>query len=555
VNYGLQRLAGLALLLLSACGGGGGNPTPPQQPPDNQPRLTLSASSISFQLPSPFEVNAPAAVTLQGNISPLTGLSGTLYILIDAGDPAIISVDATNFVVANTLTGSLIVTPTSPTTHNPGVYQTAVAVTACMNSPNCSSGVINGSPFTVPVTYTVPSNVVRAGVAPGVVLAMRSTAVVLRGSGFNNVTSVQFGGAAATTFTRISDTEIHATVPSLAAGSYPVSINGGSIPFPVSLAVVTEPAYAPAQLNYPTALDSNFGVGEQVVYDSLHNAFFVLVRESLTRKMLYRYAYTTSWAVTASLDVTTYRDLDLSFSGDRLYLTLPDRISVLDPVTLQSLNTISRPAGLSTVDEFRTLALANDGYAAVTMLIPSSGPTLFMMSTVDFKFTRTPCCATGGATPLATADGSRVAMNAFDFNNSYIPSTAHFVGDLLISPAPLVPRAFGCTVFQGGTTQCDTVVNRANNTILGYLAAPSPGFTSGSDLWATVAYTLDAANVVNVWNITALGSNGKYPLIGSHAVANYNGNSVQDTLAGTGTLDGHTQFVATRAGVLVIPIP
>lgn len=531
----------------SGSGGGGGGPSP------NQPRLTLSASALNFQSPSPFQSFELAPVTLTGSIGTINGLSGTLYIVIEVGNGSIIT--AGNFTITGETTGQVVITPAIPSTLGPGVHQTTVTVRACMNSPNCSSGLINGSPITIPVTYTVPANVLRASVTPAAVAAVRTSEVVLRGAGFNNITSVQFGGAAAVTYTRISATEIRATVPSLAAGTYAVSINGGAVAFNAALAVVAEPAYAATTIALPAGVTAN--EMDRPIYDAPRSALLTVVRMSGGAKTLYRYVHAAgAWTQTGSIDVSDIRDLELTPAGDRLYLVRPTQIDVLDPVTLQVTATISRPSTYGPADEFVSLGIANDGYAVVTGTFPGSGHVAaHMMATTDHAFTRLVESYMTGTATIALPDGSRVAI---DNHTSYNPATARIVSNEQAGFPWLFPRALGMR-FSGTGTSCDVMISVNSNgtsSLAGDIPVGSRTVGCGTDRWVNFAYIIDVNGDFSIWNVLAAPVGGVYSRINApYTVPGINLSMVMSPMAGVVSLDGRTHFIATLAGVVVMPVP
>ena len=117
-------------------------------------------------------------------------------------------------------------------------------------------------------------------VAPYVAVANTSEQVIVRGSGFSSITNqnLLFGTTPASSFTVISDTEIHAPHPALAAGKYPVSIVDGfgfnrSL---ASLAVVNPQTFAATTLTYyPNATDPLLRTPFEIVYDAERQALMV----------------------------------------------------------------------------------------------------------------------------------------------------------------------------------------------------------------------------------------------------------------------------------------
>lgn len=545
----LRSLGMLAALALNACGGGGGGGA--GQPPANGPRLTLNASSISFQSPSPFQSFELAPFTLTGSIGTTDGLSGILYVVIEVGNGSIITAD--NFLINSPTGGSVVIRPAIPVSLGAGVHQTTITVRACMNSPGCTSNLISGSPVTVPVTYTVPSNVLRASVTPAAVAASRTTNVVLRGSGFNNVNSVNIGGQAAA-FTRVSSSEIRVTVPSLPAGSYPVFINGGAIAFSANVAVVAEPAFAATTIPLPPGVTAQ--EIERLIYDAPRLALLAVARLSGGSRVLYRYVYNAGWTQATSLDVSGYRDLDLAPAGDRLYLVRPTQISVLDPVTLQSTATINRPSTFGPIDEFYSISLANDGYAVVTATFSASGSLpVHMLATTDFTFTRLVEMYSQGTGTAVIPDGSRVGLDPY---TGYNPSTASIASNQLFGWAPLFPRALGYRLSGiTGFTTCDAVLlvnSNGTSSLAGDMPVGSRTVGCGTDPWVEYAYIIDASGDFSVWNVLAAPVAGVYSRINApYSVPGINTSQVNVPMPGAVSLDRRTHFVGTNVGVVVMP--
>lgn len=239
-------------LLLSACGGGGGGETPAtnantpptsNEPPPSSPppagtgaTFTLSTDSLTFATANLNSI--PPTQTLTATVP--TNLSGTLYFVVQVTGPAVISVD--NFTVTSSTTGRATVYPEFASKLGAGTHTSTITVTACTNDPTCATGQLPGSPRTVNVTYLASSTVQGDIVMPRVVTANQPGETIIRGRGFDAVGSVHFGANTAVGFTVVSDSEIHAEYGSLPAGSYPVVLNSGSLPFNATLVATDTPA-------------------------------------------------------------------------------------------------------------------------------------------------------------------------------------------------------------------------------------------------------------------------------------------------------------------------
>lgn len=138
-----------------------------------------------------------------------------------------------------------------------------------------------GSPVTIPVSYSIGSGVDGDTVTPRVVAAGAAGTVILRGSGFTGATDVSFGSEAATSITVVSDSEIDASYPVLPAGTYPVTINSGSISDTASLVAASSPAFTATSITYPA------GVGGQTMAYYHPSAVRVIAAWDATHKYVW----------------------------------------------------------------------------------------------------------------------------------------------------------------------------------------------------------------------------------------------------------------------------
>jgi hypothetical protein len=152
----LPLLLAASLLCLSACGGGGGGGNSPTPPSPNRPSLVLTSNSLSFSARVPGDgvpTQAISAVVTRTN-----ELTGTLYVLVTSTGPAVQNISG---VAISGATGTAVVTPASSDSLGSGTHSSTITVRACMNSANCASGELAGSPATINVTYTVGALVRR----------------------------------------------------------------------------------------------------------------------------------------------------------------------------------------------------------------------------------------------------------------------------------------------------------------------------------------------------------------------------------------------------------
>lgn len=139
----------VVVLCLAACGGGGdggsgggGGPPPPT--------LSVSPTSLTFLANGPNDAT-PAAQAVTGTVTNVS--SGTLYVTIVGSGQAISSI-STVMITSNTSGQSFVSVP-APASLGIGTYTGSIKVTACLNDPNCATGMLMGSPQTISVSYSV----------------------------------------------------------------------------------------------------------------------------------------------------------------------------------------------------------------------------------------------------------------------------------------------------------------------------------------------------------------------------------------------------------------
>lgn len=567
-------LSSVICLLLTACGGGGSSGTPP---PPTGPVFSLSTSKLSFSAAKPNSAT-PASQTVSASVTGGT-VSGTLYVLIKASGSAVSTIS--NVVLNNANTGQASVTPVTPSALGFGTFSSTITVTACVNDPTCATGQLTGSPATVSVTYNIGSSVETDVVAPRVVPANTSGNVILRGHGFSAATSVHFGSEDAQSFTVINDSEIHATYPALPPGTYPISLNGGSIAFQPELIAVALTTQTATSLSYPSSLGV---VGVQaIIYDAQRNALLVGVRASQSSSnAILRYAFVNgSWQAPTVAVVPGLRDMTLSSDGKELLAAVDVAsfqgvaVEQIDPVTLQTGLSASVPATDAT--GAINIVLANDGNAIVTngldgstigdtrpLLYSASANTLTVLSAdtatslgfLDFAdasgdgsivlmiqgglTTDQPVLKYTASTGIVSKTNLLLTSNVNQYEPGTKPATAPSIdtnGNRII-----LTSLAGCQVFDSNLKLLGTL---PGYTLLGVIIRPD----------GTRAYVLDTSGVLHSYDLTTNVAGGAYPEVGTGVTIGTLGETETGRIHMAISPDGGTLYVAGAAGIVIQPSP
>lgn len=563
-----KQVCGIGLccvaVLLGSCGGGGGGSAAAPPPPPPPATLTLSTSKVTFTAAGPFAV-APPTQTITGTVTGLTS-SGTLYITVTANNPSGF------FTVSNVMlqpgnSGQVSVIPVAAPTLQVGKYQGTITVNACLNDSTCQTGQLAGSPQTIPVEYDIGSGVDGDTVTPQVVTAGTSGTVILRGAGFTGATSVSFGSVAATSITVVNDTEIDASYPALPAGTYPVSIDGGSISDTASLVAVSSPAFTQTVLPYPSSLVGEYA--SEIFYDPQRMAVFVLFQTgnqpiTPSNSTLLRYSFDGSaWGAPTQVSITNLEAVRVSPDGSHLLaLVSPDvqHVSMLelDPVTLAQTNatTVASPSNGNVACG---MAVANDGNALVTF---QTGPGVVGLAFGTFSRIFTGIDDDGnqvsgdaqGCFPAASGNGAIVQLGGLLNGHEFLTSnemptdtgtatsagaTSDFTGDTFQNGPQILNQVGQVSAF---VPTVSNVINAAGTRVYGY----TPDTTSCAPSLTTFDLTATPVNIqYNPWS-------PQYPALGSPIALPNDCNNQQYLL--TLTPDQATVFIARDDGVVVQPL-
>ena len=596
-----RTLCGLGvLLLLGACGGGGsdGSPSPPGSgnpigngpPPGSAPTFSVSTTTLNFATGIPN--NTPPARKILAAIS--GPVNGAFYIRNSGTITNVsISVDSTSQ-SGQTPTINIVATPVSANLATPGTYTGTVTLIACVDDPTCQTGQLPGSPQTVNITYSVESNATFVQgdvVAPRVAMAGQTGTVRIRGRGLSGATDVRLGSTPATNVqvdSLAGDTTVRVTYPALPAGSYPVTVNSGAIPFTGTLVVVNPPNYAATTLQYPSTPQEIGGT----FYDAQQQALFVATRYADSQaNQLLKFQYSGSaWLAPVAISVPKIQDVALSADGTVLLAVTDTAMMEFDPATLAASGTYPVLDNLVNSGNayLQSLAVANDGYAFVTTGGANPGHEFLYSATRHIFITLTSASSSPAASldprlyfgnPGVSGDGSLMAITQDPRSMAQNPMSSRpclyvydtggqgsgFLGfrsatytdrdrsQFPRSARPALDREGRRIVLNGPST---VVLDRAYGP-RGTLPNTTRAVAVKPD--ASRAYTFDAPNGSDAGMFlafdltTSLTGTAQYsPLSAGIPMTPGNGTGA---IAMTITPDGGTVFVAGVSGVYVQPTP
>ena len=515
-----------ACLLLAACGGGGGGGG------STGTSFTLSTNTLSFVAEAPSVTLPPAQLT--GTVS--GSISGILYIKVVASGGVVSFISSVTF--NSPSSGTVSVFPGNPGTLGVGSHSGTITVTACLNDPTCATGQLPGSPQIVAVSYLVKSSLHGETVMPHVATENQSGAVVIRGTGFvgNNVDKVAFGAFDAVSFTVVGDTEIRATYPALAAGTYALNLANasGAVPFSGSVAVVTPRTYAAGTLPYPSAPQQTLALK----YDAEREAVLVAASyfdgntTSRAGNQILRYQFANgAFSALTTKVIPLLQDIALSPDGAQVIAITDTAVIHLDPTTLAEIRRTAATLDASTY--LKDLVVTNDGNALLTTGFVGSGDTatyLYPLSQSQLLATNHSCTysASSGASadgslgvfiqgglsptpPLCSYDASGGAFAVLPINANQVQCTNSGMGtcrrpslDASGNRIAIIDSSFTVSVYDRAST------------LLGALPGTSGAAAFSPD--GARAYTYDSSGSLRTFNLTVPTVAGKFQEIGTGTV-------------------------------------
>jgi hypothetical protein len=568
VRSSRAALLGLLSLSLAACGGGGGGSSNNSTPPPSAVTFSVNTKALQFTATGVNDAT-PASQTVTATVT--GNPTGTLYVLVNATGDAVSQVG--NITISgNSGQGSVSVKP--PSLVGIGSHTSTITIRACLNDQTCATGELSGSPQTVNVTYTVNTPQVADAVMPHTLAAGIGGQVILRGHGLMGVTSVGFGSTPATSLSVVSDSEVHVSYPStLTVGTYPVSLNGGTIAFSGTVAVVATPAFSAQTLTFPEQPTRLL----EMVYDAERSALFIAAAFSQPgNNKLWRYTYS-GGAWSASPQVIPIPDLrDITFSADysRLLVSTSFTLTEYDAANpaagaVKTLASIPSATSIGT-PFFKMLALANDGNVIITSGgIGVSGPLdayLYSAATgtvAPFANYSAPLYSLGDgnvSTIRASADGSHV----FGINGGtspaskaliYTTATQTFTQAPFTADAGYEQRAALDNSASKVAVYSDTGMNvyDSSNKLLGSISITPLVLVINPQGTRAYAFTFD--RFLNTYDLTTATGGSALAQVGASVSQQLPTANEAAVILSTISPDGTTIFLASDAGIAVVPTP
>ena len=497
-----------------------------------------------------FAAASPAAATPAAQVITATFGADVANVAVIHTGSAIANVTS----VLNGRVAQITVEPRAPSQVGAGALTGTVAITGYFCADASCSRVEAGNSQTVNVSYQI-SPVVNF-VAPYVGIAGVSATASVRGAGFLGfaIRGVTFGTTASTAITVVSDTELLATFPALAAGTYPVQLDipthQGSVPSTAAMQVVAAPVYAAQALTYPAAITAV----RSLVYDAERAA--LLVGTDAGDGTILRYPYTGgAWGAPSSAAVAQLQDTSLSIDGAQLLAATRTGITPVDPATLTLGTAVAAPD--PTADSFvKNVAITNTNTAIVTTGVARSESTKVYAYDVNSATFTESGTLLNNATPGVPRNGSIVMLITGDPSLTTAPSlfaysaSTNSIGATTVSLnqnsiAPVLDRD-GARLALNGLN-----VYAGDFTLLGTLPATTLAVAFKPD--GTSAYTYDsAAAAVLTFDTSVTRDGAALPQVGAAVPL------AADPGAGVKMIispDGGTLFLAGATQIVIQPTP
>ncbi|HET7766325.1 MAG TPA: IPT/TIG domain-containing protein [Burkholderiales bacterium] len=380
-------------------------------------------------------------------------------------------------------------------------------------------------------------------VSPYVERPNTSTEVIVRGAGFNNPTGdILFGATPVSNYTKVSDTEIRVLHPSLAAGSYPVTIPNqlGLDRSRASLRVTAQPTFSAVAL--PTSL-----IHDRSIYDGERASVYTnnwLFNSVPGDPRVERHRWNGSVWVTDSILVDPPVDIAMTPDGRELIALTP---SLIHHINLDTW-TITRSDIVSATPITR-IAMANDGRA----LILKSGVPPRSYDVLTFQFSDIPTASPssfGWVAPVSSLDGSRILVGP---NSNTLPVPLFYFDSSLFQFVQALPDRIANRISYdrtGSISIVDPVVLDRQFNILGIVQNLRQSVISPD---GTRAYGVspDDPTVLHTYDLTSPDGIGGFTELAPIALQAAPGLPIVLSIAS----DGKTVFVSGESNFIVQPVP